>query len=118
MRSSSCTPFSLAAICACRSAMFWSGLRAGQRPEARISRASRSRNSPLPTSWKLVNSTPSSSTVRESGGIEPGVVPPMSAWWPREPTKNRMSWPARSNTGVMTVTSGRCVPPWYGSLTT
>ena len=22
----------------------------------------------------------------ESGGIEPGVMPPMSAWWPREPT--------------------------------
>ncbi|MNT95433.1 hypothetical protein D3C72_2373130 [compost metagenome] len=23
-----------------------------------------------------------------------------------------------SNTGVMIVTSGRCVPPWYGSFTT
>ena len=38
------------------------------------------------TSRKLSISTPSSSTIRLSGGIEPGVMPPMSAWWPREPT--------------------------------
>jgi hypothetical protein len=30
--------------------------------------------------------TPSSSMRVENGGIEPGVVPPMSAWWPRLPT--------------------------------
>jgi hypothetical protein len=30
--------------------------------------------------------TPSSSTTFEPGGIDPGVMPPMSAWWPREPT--------------------------------
>jgi hypothetical protein len=35
---------------------------------------------------KLSISTPSSSMVVEKGGIEPGVVPPMSAWWPREAT--------------------------------
>ena len=55
--------------------------------------------------------TPSSSRVRLSGGVEPGVRPPMSAWWPRLPTKNRISPPASSKTGVMTVTSGRWVPP-------
>jgi hypothetical protein len=31
----------------------------------------------------LSNSTPSSSMVVLNGGIEPGVMPPMSAWWPR-----------------------------------
>ena len=41
-------------------------------------------------------------------------MPPISAWWPRLPTKNRMSRPAPSKTGVMTVTSGRCVPPLNG----
>ena len=55
--------------------------------------------------------TPSSSSVCDIGGVEPGVMPPMSAWWPRLPTKNRIRWPASSNTGVMTVTSGRWVPP-------
>ena len=63
-------------------------------------------------------STPSSSMVALSGGIEPGEMPPTSAWWPREPTKNSSSSPASSNTGVTTVMSGRCVPPWYGSLST
>ena len=58
--------------------------------------------------------TPSSSSVRDCGGVEPGVMPPMSAWWPRLPTKNKISRPASSNTGVMTVTSGRCVPPLNG----
>ena len=61
-------------------------VRAGQRPDPRIWRAASSRNSPFLTSWKFVNSTPSSSTVLESGGMEPGVVPPISAWWPRDPT--------------------------------
>ena len=36
----------------------------------------------------LSMSTPSSSMVFESDGIEPGVMPPMSAWWPRAATKN------------------------------
>ena len=55
---------------------------------------------------------------RLSGGMEPGVSPPMSAWWPREPTQKRTVPPASSNTGVTTVTSGRWVPPRYGSLRT
>jgi hypothetical protein len=35
--------------------------------------------------------------MREAGGVEPGVMPPMSAWCPRLTTKNRMSRPAASN---------------------
>ncbi len=54
---------------------------------------------------------PSSSTVTLSGGIEPGVLPPMSAWWPREPTKNMIVSVSGANTGVITVISGRWVPP-------
>ena len=30
-------------------------------------------------------------SVVENGGIEPGVLPPMSAWWPR---RRRRTWPA------------------------
>jgi hypothetical protein len=70
-----------------------------------------SRKRPASTSLKSVISTPSSSMLRLSGGIEPGVIPPMSAWWPREPTKNSSRSPAASNTGVITVMSGRWVPP-------
>ena len=56
-------------------------------------------------------STPSSSTVVARGVIEPGAVPPTSAWWPREATQNRIVSPCSSKTGVQTVMSGRCVPP-------
>ena len=45
------------------------------------------------------------------GDIEPGEMPPTSAWWPREATQNRMFFLLSSNTGVHTVMSGRCVPP-------
>ena len=47
---------------------------------------SASRRRPPSTSLTLSISTPSSSMRVENGGIEPGVMPPMSAWWPREPT--------------------------------
>ena len=57
----------------------------GRDAAARAARAPRS--SPPSTSWKLSNSTPSSSIVRLNGGMEPGVMPPMSAWWAREATK-------------------------------
>jgi len=50
------------------------------------------------------------------GLIEPGAIPPMSAWWPRDATQNRIVFPASSNTGVQTVMSGRWVPPLYGAL--
>ena len=55
-----------------------------------------------------------SSCIDVDSGIEPGVRPPMSAWWAREATKN--SSPPSANTGAMQVTSGRCVPPLKGSL--
>jgi hypothetical protein len=66
--------------------------------------------------------------LRLVAGIDPGVRPPISAWCPRAATKNKISGlPATRRevvdaggelkTGVMTVTSGRWVPPWYGSLT-
>ncbi len=86
MRPSSCTPFAFAAIIARRSAMFCATLRAGYRPDESSAIVSASRRRPRSTSRKLSISTPSSSTVRESDGIEPGVIPPTSAWWPREPT--------------------------------
>ena len=38
------------------------------------------------TSLKLMKRAPSSSSDVENGGIDPGVVPPISAWCPREPT--------------------------------
>jgi flagellar motor switch protein FliG len=51
-----------------------------------------------------------------SGGIDPGVIPPTSAWWPRAATNQAgVSLPS-VNTGMMTVISGRCVPPRYGAL--
>jgi hypothetical protein len=43
-------------------------------------------HAPRSTSLTLLICTPSSSMRVENGGIEPGVVPPMSAWWPRLPT--------------------------------
>src|SRR6478735_3316969 len=42
---------------------------------------------------KLSNSTPSSWMVVAFGDIEPGEMPPTSAWWPREATQNRISPP-------------------------
>lgn len=60
--------------------------------------------------------------------MEPGKIPPIylildstfairtldfltSAWWPREAVQNMISLPAASKMGVMTVKSGRWVPP-------
>ena len=56
---------------------------------------------------------PSSRIVVESGR-DPGVRPPMSAWWAREASRNS-GFPF-TNTGATQVTSGRCVPPRKGSL--
>ena len=47
-------------------------------------------------------------------GIEPGVLPPMSAWWALQASRNS-SFPS-TNTGDAQVTSGRCVPPRNGSF--
>jgi hypothetical protein len=46
-----------------------------------------SRKTPFTTSLKLLNVAPSSLSILEWGGIEPGVIPPMSAWCPRLATK-------------------------------
>jgi hypothetical protein len=54
--------------------------------------------------------TPSSDSSRLSDGIEPGTRPPTSAWCARLAAKPIGSAPA-ANTGVMTVMSGRWVPP-------
>ena len=101
-----------------RSARFWSMLRAGYGPAASSARrlvspavgqpppAARCRAARLLHGW-----------CGESCGIEPGVMPPMSAWCPRAATKKRSAdGSSRSNTGMMTVTSGRCVPPAYGAF--
>src|SRR6476659_1786641 len=40
-------------------------------------------------SLKFWIKTPSSAKVFEKGGIEPGVMPPISAWWAREAVKKR-----------------------------
>ena len=63
------------------------------------------------TSRKSSRRIPSSAMVRLSGGIEPGIVPPMSAWYPRAARQNSTVAPLSSKTGVTTVTSGRWVPP-------
>ncbi|CAM5300018.1 hypothetical protein SRIMM317S_00909 [Streptomyces rimosus subsp. rimosus] len=97
--------------------MLASGAREGYGPAASRARVSSSRSFPSRTSSQLSKRTPSSWMVRLKAGMEPGVMPPISAWWPREATRNSSSRPASSKTGVTTVTSGRCVPPWYGSLT-
>lgn len=52
---------------------------------------------------------PSSTKLWLLGGMDPGVIPPTSAWWPREATKNLIS--PFQNTGVITVMSGRWDPP-------
>ncbi len=80
MRRSSSTPFSLAATCALRSARFVSGFLDGY--SALVSRClvSVSRSRPSSTSSQLSISTPSSSMRVLAAGIEPGDMPPISAW--------------------------------------
>ena len=58
-------------------------------------------------------------TSSSATGIEPGAMPPMSAWCARLATKPIGSRPAlggSAKTGETMVTSGRCVPPRKGSL--
>ncbi|MCY1374933.1 hypothetical protein D9M69_623070 [compost metagenome] len=66
--------------------MFCWGLRLGNSPLCSNAIISASRSTPRSTSFTLLICTPSSSMRVENGGMEPGVVPPMSAWWPRLPT--------------------------------
>mmetsp|Transcript_28012 Transcript_28012/g.85921 ORF Transcript_28012/g.85921 Transcript_28012/m.85921 type:complete len:205 (-) Transcript_28012:1361-1975(-) len=127
--SNKAAPFAFAATCARRSlsvsdmlrhAANWrSGLSGGG-----VLRAGDSSNSTMPfssktpffTNRKASMTAPSSASVVESAGIEPGVDPPTSAWWPREAQKYAISswW----KTGVITVMSGRCEPPNCGSFAT
>ena len=50
-----------------------------------------------------------------SGGLDPGAIPPRSAWWARLAT-HPITEPAAANTGATNVMSLRCVPPANGSL--
>lgn len=65
-------------------------------------------NTPPLTILKLTISAPSSKMLTEVGGIEPGRMPPMSAWWPREAVKNIiLVGSVGEKTGEMIVMSGR-----------
>jgi hypothetical protein len=72
-------------------------------------------NIPSFTSLKLTISAPSSRREVDVGGIDPGRIPPMSAWWPREAVKKMISLRLvvglgeGEKTGVMMVMSGRCL---------
>lgn len=67
-------------------------------------------NTPSFTSFKLTISAPSSNMFTEVGGIDPGRIPPMSAWWPRDAVKKMIFPDCGSNTGLIMVMSGRCLP--------
>ena len=88
-----------------------SGERTGYFTPRSSARVSASRSRPPSTSFQLSIYAPSSSIVRLSGGIDPGVSPPTSVWCPRAAEKKSTRPPASSHTGRTTVMSGRCVPP-------
>mmetsp|Transcript_856 Transcript_856/g.2500 ORF Transcript_856/g.2500 Transcript_856/m.2500 type:complete len:288 (+) Transcript_856:1618-2481(+) len=69
---------------------------------------------------KASMTAPSSSSEVESAGMEPGALPPTSAWWPREAQKKagRDESSSSKKSGEMTVMSGRWEPPALGSLAT
>lgn len=67
-------------------------------------------NTPSFTSLKLTISAPSSKIFTEVGGIDPGRIPPMSAWWPRDAVKKMIFPDCESKTGLIMVMSGRCLP--------
>lgn len=52
---------------------------------------------------------PSSKIVVDVGGIDPGRMPPMSAWCPRDAVKKMIFSACASNTGEMIVMSGKCL---------
>ena len=98
-------PASFAAHCARRSARRCGGLRISSTRSSRSSTVSNLRGG---------ITTPSSSSRRESAGIEAGVGPPTSAWCARL-AANPAS-PSSAKTGVIRVMSGRWVPPANGSF--
>ncbi len=65
-------------------------------------------NTPPLTILKLTTFAPSSKMVVDVGGIDPGRIPPMSAWCPRDAVK-KIREPEGENTGEMIVISGRCL---------
>ena len=73
----------LAATAAARSARFSSTARDGHGPLDNRRRIASQRGSPAATSSLGGITTPSSARVVASGGIEPGRLPPISAWWAR-----------------------------------
>ena len=77
--SNSFAPFSAAATCAFKSAIFCLIFLEGYGPEPSSWCISLSKNLPEDTSLKLSMRTPSSSTCIEFAGAEPGVMPPISA---------------------------------------
>jgi len=60
------------------------------RPEARTwhRRQGPTWKRPARTSLNAMMAAPSSTSRRLLGGMDPGVMPPTSAWWPRDATKN------------------------------
>ena len=62
---------------------------------------------PPSTILKLTMSAPSSKMLTDVGGIEPGRIPPISAWCPRDAVKKIMFLDLESKTGVIRVISGR-----------
>ena len=108
-------PAWLAATCACKSASNSWGLRGC----IAISRKDASQFerwiAPSRTNNRLRSNRPSSSMLVLNDGMEPGLIPPTSAWCPRLATK-KLGFRPPQNTGVIAVMSGRCVPPWKGSL--
>ena len=115
MPSTSATPRLLAAIWALRSDTLSRRLRvpeeSGEVGVVRMREMPSSWNTPSETSLNATMAAPSCASEVELGGIEPGAMPPMSAWCPREATQNttRPSW----NAGETTVMSGRCEPPAF-----
>jgi hypothetical protein len=79
-------PFSFAAIWARRSARFVAGAREGYMAVSRRLIVPASLSLPPVTSSQLSISTPSSSTRVLALGMDPGDIPPISAWCPREAT--------------------------------
>ena len=55
------------------------------------------------TILKLTISAPSSKLFTDVGGIEPGRMPPISAWWPRDAVKKIICFDLGLKTGVMIV---------------
>ena len=72
-------PVLLAATCAAKSAILCSIFLQGYLPEDKILIISFSLKTPLSNNLKLSIRTPSSSICVESGGPDPGVLPPISA---------------------------------------